>query len=79
MGKGKGKKGNRGKDDPDDPDEDDPDEDDPDDPDDPDEEEEEDDDIHIIDMAYAAVQELVTFVPSSEHKKVALGVLTTAT
>ena len=62
----------------------DPDDDDPDDPEDPDEEEEEEDeeeenDIHIIDMAYAAVQGLVTFVSSSEHKKVALEVFTTAT
>ena len=77
----KGKKGDiedKGKDDPDDPD----DHDDPDDPDDHDEEEEdeeEENDIHIIDMAYAAVRELVTFVSSSEHKKVALEVFTTAT
>ena len=43
------------------------------------EEEEEESDPDIIDMAYAAVQELVTFVSSSEHKKVALEVFTTAT
>ena len=62
-----GKKGDiedKGKDDPDDPD----DHDDPDDPDDHDEEEEdaeEEIDFRIIDMAYAAVRELVTFVSSS--------------
>ena len=43
------------------------------------EEEEEESDPVIIDMAYAAVQKLVTFVSSSEHKKVALEVFTTAT
>ena len=70
--KGKGEKVS-GKDDP--PDE-------PDDPDDHDEEEEDEEeefDFRIIDMAYAAVRELVTFVSISDHKKVALEVLTTAT
>ena len=43
------------------------------------EEEEEESDPVIIDRAYAAVQELVTFVSSYEHKKVALEVFTTAT
>ena len=76
--KGKGEKKDSGKDDPDDPD----DHDDPDDPDDHDEEEEDEEeefDFRIIDMAYAAVRELVTFVSISDHKKVALEVLTTAT
>ena len=77
--KGKGEK-DSGKDDPDDPDDhDDP----PGDPDDDHDEEEEDEeekiDFRIIDMAYAAVRELVTFVSISDHKKVALEVLTTAT
>ena len=55
---------------------------DPSDPDDHDEEEEDEEeeiDFRIIDMAYAAVRELVTFVSISDHKKVALEVLTTAT
>ena len=44
-----------------------------------DHDEEEEIDFRIIGMAHAAVRELVTFVSISDHKKVALEVLTTAT
>ena len=48
-------------------------------PEDPDDDHDEEIDFRIIGRAHAAVLKLVTFVSISDHKKVALEVLTTAT